>query len=408
MAELSAEEFQFWVLDHEEQTFTVVRQNGDKTTVPVPVQSLIPGSEIRYTFFDWEKWWIGSVTRRGHVIYSMGYNPTKPDPGPHRPTLYLDQNKWSLVAAAVLQPERVRDKRERDAALEVVRLARDDGLILPLSSAHLLETTYLHTELRYEVGVTIASLSGGWEMRHPISVLEQEAHEALARRLGLPRLLGTGRPVITTEPNAWMRNEAVRGLSPAPCAGLEFFQQMLTAPGVLVQLLVDPESMPRKGDVTGWVEKHAGITEAFTNLRGDPNHRRSVARRRYFVENSNYYHMAVRGTRYQHDFPGFSDKELSALLSEGAMTSLVSEVFVQRFIDRLNKWVSNDLNDIFFLSCGAAYCDYTVAEKKTGTQLRQIQRSQGKVPRVFTTLHSAVEAMKADGVQTATELAGSS
>ena len=140
-----------------------------------------------------------------------GLHPESTSEGPHHPTVYLDQNKWSELATAVLVPERIRTDEELYAASEIIRFAADDGTILPLSSAHLLETSGLHGERRYEVGVTIASFSGGWEMRHPWNVFEQEAIEALASRMGHTTTIETDRPVITTEPNTWMQRTSSMG-----------------------------------------------------------------------------------------------------------------------------------------------------------------------------------------------------
>lgn len=55
------------------------------------------------------------------------------------------------------------------------------------------------------------------------------------------------------------------------------------------------------------------------------------------------------------------------------------------------------------LSCAAGYCDYAACEKRTGTQLRQIQRQLGKPATVFTDLSSLVDALHLAGVTTDSE-----
>ncbi len=177
---LSAEEYQFWTIDHVRQQITIVRQDGQTLTEPLEPGTRSEFSQIATSVFDWEKWWISTITRRGDWIIWMGFNAASPDPGPHRPTIYLDQNMWGLVATALTSPERVTKPEELEAALEIARLATDDGVILPLSSAHLVETSALHTERRYEVGMAIARLAGGWQMRHPMNVLQHEAAAVLA------------------------------------------------------------------------------------------------------------------------------------------------------------------------------------------------------------------------------------
>jgi hypothetical protein len=123
----------------------------------------------------------------------------------------------------VLVPERVPTSGDMYAAQELIRFASDDGALLPLSSAHLLETSGLSGDRRYEVGVTMASFSSGWQMRHPWNVFEQEAIEALASRMDHSATIDNGRPVITTEPNGWMREEATMGLGRRPEASTELF-----------------------------------------------------------------------------------------------------------------------------------------------------------------------------------------
>ncbi|MFE4441483.1 hypothetical protein [Streptomyces sp. NPDC056820] len=35
-----------------------------------------------------------------------------------------------------------------------------------------------------------------------------------------------------------------------------------------------------------------------------------------------------------------------------------------------DRWVNNDLNDLFYLACATGYADHVVAEKKTGRFLQ--------------------------------------
>lgn len=402
---ISADKYKFWAIDHDKRQVTIVLREGENITGPLGDDGIAALPDIAHSIFDWDKFWITTITRRHHTIHTMGYNAaSEREVGPHRPTIYLDQNKWSELARAVLVPERVRTSDEMYAAREVVRFASDDGAILPLSSAHLLETSRLSGDRRYEVGVTIASFSAGWQMRHPWKVFEQEAIEALARRLPA-KLIDTGRPVVTTEPNAWMQDAGAMGLGPRPEANTALFISMLSAAGVMVQQLIDPEAEQRES-LTAWVSIHERITSQFETLKLPKDQRRALARRRFWNENIGTYRQALLKVFGPIDFPMFSDKELKKLLHEGRMTGLLSELFATRFVDQSTKWESNDLVDMLFLSCAAAYCDYVVAETKTATQLQQIQRRLGIRVNVFSNLQSLVEALKADGLTTDTERGG--
>jgi hypothetical protein len=400
---LSSEQFQFWAIDHVARTITVVPQEGETVTVPLETERLDNLPDIAHSIFDWEKVWINTITKREDLVVWMGFNPESDDQGPRRPTVYLDQNKWRIVADAIRNPEHIKDAKEREAARELLRYGQDDGVVLPLSGGHLLETSALHSERRYVIGVTIAAVVAGWQMRHPMDVWRQEAVASLGRRLDdVPPHECNERPVVTTEPYAWMENQSGFGLGPAPEGTTDLFFSMLGAPAVMVQNLIDPEPIERVR-TRAWVETNARITNQFKSVRLPKAQKRATARRRFWNDNLGVYRAAHARAFGRHDVPTLSDKGLRAFLNEEPMTSLLSELFITRFVDESTRWADNDLIDMLYLACAAAYCDFVVTEKKTGTHLRQIQRSQGKPVTVHTNLQSLVEALHASGVTTDTE-----
>lgn len=400
---LSADVYQFWAIDYANNQISIVFQNGKKVSEPLDGGAPMANSLISQSIFDWEKWWITTITQRGHLVISMGYNPASEPMRPLRPTVYLDQNRWSLIATALIAPERVKNSAELEAAQEILRFAQDDGIVLPLSSAHLLETSALHTERRYEIGIAIASLAAGWQVRHPMNVLQHEAAVSLGQHLdAAAELLPTPRPVITTEPHAWKQATSEAGLGERPAESTALFFEMLKAPTALVAQLIDPDPLIRE-PATTWATHHARITGQFVTLDGTKEHRRATARRRYWNENLGIYRDALVHRFKSYDFPTLSDRDLKTFLSGGAMTSLLSELFGQRFLDRNAKWNRNDLVDMLYLSCAAGHCDYVSCEARTGTQLRQIQRQQDKPQTVFTDLSSLVEALHLAGTTTDSE-----
>jgi hypothetical protein len=159
-------------------------------------------SEIALSIFDWEKWWVTSVTKRDHVIFAEAFSPATPDPLKDPPSVYLDQNHWSKVALATVAPDRVTSKLELEAAFELIRLVTDAGIVMPLSSAHMLETSSLYGDKRYEVGVAMAARSGGWQLRHPMTVWHQEASRILCRLYDREPSTKATLPVVTLDPNA--------------------------------------------------------------------------------------------------------------------------------------------------------------------------------------------------------------
>lgn len=399
---ISTDLYQFWMVDYVNEKISIVMQDGTTHTETLDNSEVIDNSPIARSIFDWEKWWVHLHTTRNDLVIWLGFNPDTGEPRPQRPTVYLDQNKWSLVATALVAPERVVDPAELAAALQLAEWASDDGIILPLSSAHLLETSALYGDKRYAIGLTIANLSNGWQMRHPIDVLQHEAADALGEQLDLtPISSHTARGVITTEPAAWQAKESF-GLGLPPTSEIETFMAMLRAPAVAVALLIEPERLVRDSSTT-WVEHHQKISNQIHQLGGTKEARRATALRRYWNENLGFYRQALQAVYNFTNVPMFSDRDLRELLGRTRMTSLLSQLFVQRFLDHQTQWQRNDLVDMLFLTCAAGHCDYVVAENRTGKQLGQIQRSRNSPVTVFTTLAALVDELDRAGVTTDTQ-----
>lgn len=386
---LSADRYRYWTVDHLRHEVTIVFQNGESVTEPFNEAALEDTSPVARSTFDWNSWWITLTTERDHDVTWLGFNATSDPLRPEKPIIYLDQNKWSQLASALLTPQRVKDQGEREAALELARVASQGDVILPLSSAHLLETSALHTERRYEVGIAMAALSSGWQFRHPMDVFEQEALTAVAVSYELTVDDWQSR-VISTEPYTWRQSDGFGIVQPPP-ADIETFKEMLLAPAVSVSLLLDPEPYDRNW-LPRWAEHHQRVGRQMSQVAGS-HLRRRTARRRFWNENLGLYQQAVAALGLA-DLRLFSDSDLKAFLKTTPMISLLSELFVQRFIDRSAKWRDNDLIDMLFLSCAAGHADYVVGEARTCTQLRQIQRAQGVRESVFTKISEVVAELR--------------
>ena len=397
---LSAEYFKYWIIDRRERKIKVILQDGRETSEPLAEDDHTLDSEVVCSIFDWEKWWIHSITKRNHIVFSEGYSPYTKDPLGGRPAVYLDQNHWNTVALSKIAPERVASESELEGALEIVRLAEDAGIVLPLSSAHMLETGGLNGDRRYEMGVTMASLSGGWQLRNPLTVWHQEAAQILANVLTADPPANMDLPVVTLDPNALLSSGTrPEDLDPN---GIELLFLAISSPGVLVDILLDPERDERL-PITMWIDHHAKITEQFSRLPDSKEAKRKIALRRFWNENLGIFQQEYRRMHTAKPFPGFSDKHLARFLKSTPMMGYLSGLFVQRFLDKSIRWKRNDLLDMFYLSCAAGYADYVVAEAHTGSQLAQMQRARGPARTVFTTLAQLADALQSAGVQTASE-----
>ena len=388
---ISAELYKYWHVDFQNETIRIVCQNGQIIEEELESRFRTEGSQIASSTFDWEKWWVMSMTVKGDLIITEGFNPTSQPPFNGRPSIYLDQNRWRTVSDVLHDPTRVKDGAERRAAQDLIDLASDGRIVLPLSMGHMLETAGLFGERRYEVGLTMARLAGGWQIRHPLDIWKHEAEMTI--RGHLRRLEGA--PVVhpvMTEPGALFGSDTTLGISDE-MPDADKFLAMLTMPCVVLDALVDPERAP-KHELADWVDHHLRITDQMHAQNVSKHQRRQLARRRYWNENIGFYMAVYQRLTRAADFPMFSDSELSELFSTSPMVGLLSELFVRRFIDHRTKWCRNDLLDTLHLSSAAAYADYVCAEVHTGTQLREAQRTMGRKETVFTKLDELVEAIQ--------------
>lgn len=397
---ISAGQYKYWQVDFQNGVFKIVCQDGQIIEEELDAKFRARDSQIATSIFDWERWWIFSTTTRDDLIITEGFNPHSPPPFNGRPSVYLDQNRWRTVADVLHDPDRVEDVDERRAAQDLIRLATDGGIVLPLSMGHMLETAGLHSERRYEVGVAMAQLSAGWQIRNPLDLWKHEVELTIRDNLGLTE----GAPVlhpIVTEPGALFGSDTTLGITDAT-PDSDKFMAMLIMPNVVLDGLVDPERV-QKHPLANWVDHHARITSHIHTENVPKTQRRRLARRRYWNENIGFYTAAYRRLTHSTDFPSFSDGELVRLLSAPPMVGLSSELFIRRFIDHQSKWRRNDLIDMFYLSSAAAYAHYVCAEAHTGMQLRSAQRALGRPETVFTTLDHLVTAVRRDGARVESE-----
>jgi len=396
---LSADVFQFWAIDRVAKQIRLVLQDGRKFEEPIDDNDPILNSEIAMSLFDWEKWWVTSITKRGHVIFAEGYSPNTENPLGRLPAVYLDQNHWSTVALAMVDPGKVKSETELAAAYELVRLGSDAGIVLPLSSGHMLETGGLVGDKRYDLAVAMASLSGGWQLRHPVNVWRQEAAQVLADVIRVPRPEKALR-VICLDPNAALSSgKRPEDFDPDSA---ELFLLMLTCSSVLVDLLLDPERTER-GDLSKWLAHQRKVTAELAAITGPKEAKRKMALRRFWEGDLQAFHNGYADLRADRPFPELTDQQLAKHLTTMPMVGYLSGLFTQRYVSATTVWKRNDLLDMMFLSCAAGYADFVAAEAHTGTQLAQLQRARGGPQTVFTTLHDLVEALLASGAQTATE-----
>jgi len=394
MAALSRDSFEYWGVDYRSNEIVIITTDGRRVTHPI---TPIPNNPIASSWFDWEKWWVISETIRGDHVIAEAYSPLSTDKG--RPSVYLDQNHWSQLAWSIVDPSKTRKKGELDAARRLVELATDAGIVLPLSAAHLTEIGPLFQDKRYHLGLAMAKFSGGWEMRHPIKVLGNEVYGALARIASAQIPQNAQSAVVTLEPQAYSFADPRASVTQND---MELLQSVILEPATILAYLV--KSDPRtKYDHSNWVLQYSRINEYFRNA---PLKKRDKRMQAFAFFWSGYRDTVGRASEKLGLFHMTFQEVLAHLydqIQSMPFASYLSELHQLRYLDASYRWKSNDLVDITYLSCAAAYCDYVVAERHTGTQLRQIMTNRKTEPNTFITLSDLVSALERDNVKTASE-----
>lgn len=391
----SAENINYWLVDYKNQLFTIVFSDGKEIRNKLPISNGFEESQLSQQVLDCENWWIYSETLRGHWIMSEGYNPNSQPPLNGRAVVYLDQNHWRILSDALFEPSAIADSKLLRAAEELIALVFECKVVLPLSMGHLLEISALHGEVRYRVGLAMASLARGWQIRHPIDLWKSEARSSIRAHLKI----GGDESLheVVTEPGALFESANNLGVT-ADMSDIEKLTKMLSGPNILLTQLLEPVKIPKEQG-TNWSEYHARITAQMEMQQVTKHQRRKIAIRRYWNENLGFYIPLFREFTGSFDSPTLSDSEITKLFSESPMVGLLSELFVNRFIDVRTKWNQNDLVDMLYLSSAAGYVDYVCAEKHTGTQLREAQKRLGRNSNVFISIRELVDSLKLDGIK---------
>ncbi|MGK3955273.1 hypothetical protein ACLKOZ_03680 [Arthrobacter sp. R4] len=400
---LSRDIFKYWVVDRSQRKITILCQDGRELTEELPEDSDILGSQIDVTIFDWERWWITSQTNRGHLIVAEVYSPSTEDPLHGRPSVYLDQNHWSTLAQAIFDRSQIKHPAERDAADELIHLAQDGGVVLPMSSGNVRETANLYGDHRYKVGASLASLSGGWQLRHPLAVWRAELMRVLAQRHGVEVPTAATLPVVTLEPHALLDDDVqAHAMEPDDP---QLFILAMSNPSVLLELLVEPGKAERI-DPHAWVTSNQEFAEHLASGPYTKPQKEQAAYARAWTENGSLVSAALRELGLAVEENAMKPKEIQKLFAHMPALGAFTKLMVMRQINVSHKWRPNDLTDLIFLSCAAGYVDYVAAEKHTGTQLRQLKRSMPHgtdTSNVHTSLGSLVEKIRSDGVTTESE-----
>lgn len=277
-----------------------------------------------------------------------------------RPILYLDQNKWSSMAAWKFG-HRELPAEEAEAARQLAALVASRQVLLPVSAAHLVETTPLHGEIRVVLASTVLQLGRGWQMRNPLHVRVEEL--AMALRGERP----AAGDVFAPQADAFFSYQPDSPVEDLPRPWAELATAI---PGVLglYDAVVDAEAIPDEGGVAaaaaaGWAKKHAELAAQLRAEAADKHLTHRVVQAHLILD------MADDLLRLSQTLNLDADEIMRRLtvpedpIGQMPFLAQLRQMLLARVRNAEQKWEPNDLIDTMFLSCAAGYADVVVGRE---------------------------------------------
>ncbi|HEV2069586.1 MAG TPA: hypothetical protein VGR26_07330 [Acidimicrobiales bacterium] len=363
---------------------TRITEGGrELATMPWADSPFEPSSSLVNVIFEFPVRSLTFETRQGDRIETELPDRNDLAPLQGRPVIYLDQNHWSAMAKAIHEPERL-PQEERSAAEELIELARQRRVIMPLSMGHVGETgQWRNSDRRYRLALTMLDLSKGWQLCDVDALRRAELQRSLA--VALRCSLPPAPAPVTLQPGA-MSARSVERYQP----GAEFDEELAFAMAALTETFATFDQMLddvaiRRPPVPGWVERNQRITR---EIASGVAHARSLRR-------------AVTLEAFRRDLPHELASAAAGLdvapedvgrwlrdLNEEQITSMPSlaiyrELLHEKLSDPGTVWEDNDLDDMMYLSCGAAYADHVVGERRLTSDLRHGLERLGRPVNVY-------------------------
>ncbi len=340
-------------------------------------------------------------TNRGDTIETE--LPTLQDPAPRggRPVVYLDQRDWSLLANALFEPERVSTDLEREAAARLIALVRAQEIILPMSFAHLGETSkWGNTDRRYRLALTLTQLSRGWQMRYPIDVWQYEFYEAFASRfqqVTLPPL-----DVFTLEGCAIQSKGGSGNLAISTAgfpAGIGYVGRATVCMMSYIDMVLDSEAT-EPTPIPEWVNTFQLITDELSKVPKTSSQKRYMLR---FILLNDIKMQVIRAAHQsgitESEFETWVQSQFEPDVRAMRCLGLWNGVFQDKHLNPTTKWVVNDLTDMMYLTCAAGYADYVLAERSLASYLNQAAKRLGRSIRVYSRITELVAALENEGLR---------
>jgi len=370
---------------------SVVTSDGVIHTAPIPPDLHVGWEGLARSVIDLADRTLELTLQTGEsLILEVGWSDGGDRPPVDRPIVYLDQNHWVTLAQYAHAPDRIRREADRQAAAELIPLARSGAVILPLSAAHLRETAPTGKHRR-DMALTMLELSRGWQMRNPLSVRRGELAAAIS---GVePRCDA----VFTLEPDVvFTESNPVPTPHDFPPVWQEMHRRVVSATATVAAMLGedDPADDPGAAERDRWLQGYRTHIGRVQRQKPRPLEVRMIAHHTLLAD-------LDEETKRAALLADASDEELAVWIADRSAADYerspqlrtLEDVLYHRLCNPDDHWTANDLLDMHFLSCAAGYADLVVAEKKLGDYLRRARRRYPENAAVVSTLTDAVEAL---------------
>jgi hypothetical protein len=354
------------IIDHRRKSVAVEARDG--TLVVEPLRNAAPSGAL-------------GILRSEYVVDARELHLTLPagdrvtiDVGPiglhrRRPIVYLDQNHWITLARHRYAPDKQADALN-DAARQITAWAHNKNIILPLSSAHAVETARSDGRFRHHLATTMLSLSHGWQLRSPLAV---RAFELAA---GMRAVDAAAPDVVTLDPGAlFAPRQDAEPDTLLPYA--DFLERVSWVSGFFDVMIEDEKEHPPEAQALAakWARIHYELARKLREDRVSKSQVREIALTYLLTD----LHDAVARAGLDAGLPPaafFSWLQTDADAAIATMPHLgrYRELVLRRLRNADERWEPNDFIDATFLSCAAGYVDIVVGEKKHTNLLMQTQK----------------------------------
>ena len=390
------------IQDRNTWSMTIVEERGEVHTAPMlDPETLSLENPITQTVYEPKKNLLTIRTEHGDHIFVELPRSECESPIGGRPSIYLDQRDWSGVSNVRFNPERVTNGGTVDATQKLIDLARNRDVILPVSSAHLVETTRWSDGLqRYRLALTILELSRGWQMRYPLGVWEDEITKALLKRYkGLdyayPEVLTLAPCALEPGGISSYRSSEVDSLPPEAA----FITKAIVCSTARIAVALSTDHIPRV-DAPEWTREFQRISDLLSQEQWSPSQRRNALDWTLLTDiRDQTINAILRSGIDKDDLSDWMSNHFSEDIKKMPCLGLWREVYQDKHLDIQNKWKNNDLIDMMFLTCACGYCTHVISERQFAGFLRQGVKRLGRSVKIFSRVEELVSALESDGIR---------